>query len=160
MGNWQELTVSEIEGGDFVTFEVQAKLRDRDNANFNNLCEIYFSSVTTTASSYTDLASIKIKIPDGKERLIIKSKVGVLSDTAGERGYIRFRIGSTYSTEDYVEHNGSGSPTWRYKDPATCELDVSALSGNQTLYLQGYTDGMDSMSGEVADRYDSYWQLT
>lgn len=112
---------------------------DFDAVHFDPFPVVLYDDFTITyaeknTTGYEDLGHADIKLPKGFTVALLPCTIisNCTNDIAG-----RFKIGTTYSTElcgaiasSYVPNSGT------HQNRGVLELDISALSGAQSLYLQ------------------------
>ena len=139
-----------------------------DDVHYNPLPEVLYDNFTiaraTNNVGYADLNSASIKLPKGftVARLPVDLDYSDTGAVGGEGdGGARYRIGTTYSTEllfRAVLPIGSNL----FYTKGVLELDISALSGAQTLYLQSKANGptvSDSAGAAKTDKFAEYVRL-
>jgi len=99
-----------------------------------------------TNAGYADQGSATIKVPKGFTAALIPIDLKIY-DNGSSAGMIdggaRYRIGTTYSTTVLAGGYTDGSSGGIY-GKGIVELDISALSGSQTLVAQGAVNGVST----------------
>ena len=112
----------------------------------------------TNAASYTDQNSATIKVPKGFTAALIPIDFNFY-DTGGVGGIIyagaRYKIGTTYSTTVLARDERSASWTDPSYGKGIVELDISALSGSQTLTAQGTITGVSANDHILVSKTES-----
>jgi len=139
-----------------------------DDIHYDPLPEVLYDNFTiartTNNVGYADLNSASIKLPKGftVARLPVDLDYSDTGGVGGEGdGGARYRIGATYSTEllfRAVLPIGSNL----FYTKGVLELDISALSGAQTLYLQSKANGPsvgDCAGAAKTDKFAEYVRL-
>jgi hypothetical protein len=113
-----------------------------DGLVFDAMPRMLYGNYTITEGShnnttFTDVGSVAITVPKGFTIAFLPVSITNNNVPTGTRA--RYRVSTTYSTEFVACSTDSGYPQ------NDVELDISAISGSQTLYLQvadcsaGYT---------------------
>ncbi len=141
---------------------------DFDAVHFDPFPVVLYDDFTITRATnnagYADLNSASIKLPKGftVARLPVDLDYSDTGGTGGEGdGGARYRIGTTYSTELLFRTVLSAGVNLYYTK-GVLELDISALSGAQTLYLQSKANGptvSDSAGAAKIDKIATYVRL-
>ena len=139
-----------------------------DDLHYDPLPEVLYDNFTITRATnnvgYADLNSASIKLPKGftVARLPVDLDYSDIGGVGGEGdGGARYRIGTTYSTEllfRAVLPIGSNL----FYTKGVLELDISALSGAQTLYIQSKANGpsvSDCAGAAKTDKIATYVRL-
>ena len=112
----------------------------------------------TNAGSYTDQNSATIKVPKGFTAALIPVDFNYY-DSGGVGGIsyagARYRIGTTYSTTVLERSERSASWTDPSYGKGVVEMDISALSGSQTLVAQGLVVGVSVSDHVVVSKTES-----
>jgi hypothetical protein len=112
----------------------------------------------TNAASYTDQNSATIKVPKGFTAALIPIDFNFY-DTGGVGGIIyagaRYKIGTTYSTTVLERTERSASWTDPSYGKGIVELDISVLSGSQTLVAQGLVVGVSANDHILVSKTES-----
>ena len=141
---------------------------DFDAVRYDPFPKVLYDNFTiaraTNNVGYADLNSASIKLPKGftVARLPVTLDYSDTGGVGGEgNGGARYRIGTTYSTEllfRAVLPIGSNL----FYTKGEVELDISALSGAQTLYLQSRANGptvSDCAGAAKVDKIATYVRL-
>jgi len=136
-----------------------------DDLHYDPLPEVIFddftiANATNNTGSYADLNSASVKLPKGFTVALLPINI-VNNDGGGIYGAHqfagRYRISTTYSTELIAD--GYSISTENHYGRGVLELDISALSGAQTLYLQSkyvITPAASVVGAEKADSIATY----
>jgi hypothetical protein len=134
---------------------------DFDAVRYDPFPEVLYDDFTITAGdtnapSYTDQNSAAIKVPKGFTVAILPIDFNIY-DTGGTPGTLtgraRCRISTTYSTVMPLAGYIDGSDPIYGK--GNLELDISALSGAQTLILQAGIAGISTAAHAVVAKTDT-----
>lgn len=122
-----------------------------DGLQFDSAPRTIYDNFTIAEGSsanpaYVDIGSAAIKIPKGFNLALIP---GSIKNSITVANSMRYRISSTYSSGDNVFNDGTYVIVTRY-------LDISALSGAQTLYMQVEASGGGTTYGKKAISLATY----
>lgn len=133
-----------------------------DDVHYDPFPSVLYDNFTITyaeknTTAYEDQGNAAVKIPKGFTVALIP--ITIISNCTNDV-YGRYRISTTYSTvlagaiaSSAVPHSGT------HQNRGVLELDISALSGAQTLYLQtgsGLGTGSNYNGGEKTDTIATY----